>query len=594
IHKNKEVVFFYNMSNRPATSPSWKEYSFTGQADKDADTVVLGGFLMGKGSLLVDHVRLSVKEGNEWKDIPLENGSFEKKDSSNNDWHYNQRLAGYHYATETTDVQDGSRALAITSTQDAGHPSDEPNAQPLYDHYPRPGEYVQPILVPGISCTVPLALYGDKEHTWPMGDTNALALLKRRIQVAHPTTVNGDTLAVRLGGVIITWNVFRHFFAYWEDASATPDQLLEKGLTKAATDKNRYDFLQTLRLMTAPLNDGHINIFLQGDTIRQGYAPLVFAVAEGRLVIDKVLDSSLRPALAPGDVVSVINGQPAGSYLAGLDQYASGSPQLKVFRDLINLTVGPRDSLLTLGVVRADGAHNIKVERTMEWQAWNHAKSNRPSGWIKPGIFFIDIDRDPMDSINKWMPQLAKAKAIICDLRGYPNGNDGLIRHFLDKEEDTKWMFVPKITYPDYQHVTYNSGGWHLTPDSPHLQAKVFFLTDGSAISYAESYMGFIKDLHLATVVGQPTAGTNGNVNPFYLPGGFRVSFTGMLVKDHNGGKHHLKGIVPDVPVERTIKGIREGKDEFLEKAIRLAEEKNDGQAPNKLPLSSVKKSTPN
>ena len=113
--------------------------------------------------------------------------------------------------------------------------------------------------------------------------------------------------------------------------------------------------------------------------------------------------------------------------------------------------------------------------------------------------------------------------------------------------------------------------GWNMHPINPHLNGKVFFITDGSAISYAESYMGFIKDLHLATIIGQPTAGTNGNINPLLLPGGYHINFTGMLVKDHQGGKHHLKGIVPDVPVERTIQGIREGRDEMLDKALELA-----------------------
>jgi C-terminal processing protease CtpA/Prc len=132
-------------------------------------------------------------------------------------------------------------------------------------------------------------------------------------------------------------------------------------------------------------------------------------------------------------------------------------------------------------------------------------------------------------------------------------------------------MYVPQVTYPDYQQVTYSEGGWNMHPINPRLYGKAFFLTDGSAISYAESYMGFIKDLHLATIIGQPTAGTNGNINPLFLPGGYHVNWTGMLVKDHQGGKHHLKGIVPDVLVERTIKGIREGRDEILDKALELA-----------------------
>ncbi len=51
------------------------------------------------------------------------------------------------------------------------------------------------------------------------------------------------------------------------------------------------------------------------------------------------------------------------------------------------------------------------------------------------------------------------------------------------------------------------------------------------------------------------------------------VSWTGMLVKNHDGSKHHLKGITPDIYIERTLKGIKEGRDEFLEKGIELAEQ---------------------
>jgi C-terminal processing protease CtpA/Prc len=82
--------------------------------------------------------------------------------------------------------------------------------------------------------------------------------------------------------------------------------------------------------------------------------------------------------------------------------------------------------------------------------------------------------------------------------------------------------------------------------------------------------MGYIEGYKLATIIGQPTAGANGNVNVFTLPGNIRISFTGMKVVKHNGEKHHAVGIIPDILVSKTIKGIKEGRDEFLEKAISL------------------------
>lgn len=64
--------------------------------------------------------------------------------------------------------------------------------------------------------------------------------------------------------------------------------------------------------------------------------------------------------------------------------------------------------------------------------------------------------------------------------------------------------------------------------------------------------------------------GTNGNINPFMIPGGYQVIFTGMKVLKHDGSVHHGVGILPTVPAHRTISGVTAGKDELLEKALEV------------------------
>jgi C-terminal processing protease CtpA/Prc len=90
--------------------------------------------------------------------------------------------------------------------------------------------------------------------------------------------------------------------------------------------------------------------------------------------------------------------------------------------------------------------------------------------------------------------------------------------------------------------------------------------------------MGIIEHYKLGAIVGGPTAGTNGNVNPFTLPGGYTVTWTGMKVLKHDGSRHHGVGIKPTVSVSRTIAGVAAGKDEFLEKAIEVVS--GDGAPP--------------
>lgn len=132
-------------------------------------------------------------------------------------------------------------------------------------------------------------------------------------------------------------------------------------------------------------------------------------------------------------------------------------------------------------------------------------------------------------------------------------------------------MHVARITGPFGQHEGWESAGWNLTPASPRVGGKVVFLTDGRAISYAESVMGYVSDRKLGTVVGSTTAGTNGNVATSTVPGGFAVTFTGMRVTRHDGQTpFHLVGVAPDVAAAATVAGLRAGRDEVLERALAV------------------------
>lgn len=136
-------------------------------------------------------------------------------------------------------------------------------------------------------------------------------------------------------------------------------------------------------------------------------------------------------------------------------------------------------------------------------------------------------------------------------------------------------MQTPQIVYPDHDKIIgFTKHNWidGMKAREPYLGDKnVIFITDGRAISYAESVMGYIEGYKLATIVGQPTAGTNENVNPFTLPGGYKVIWTGMKVIKHDGSQQHGIGILPNVYIEKTIQGVKDGRDDFLDKALELA-----------------------
>ena len=116
--------------------------------------------------------------------------------------------------------------------------------------------------------------------------------------------------------------------------------------------------------------------------------------------------------------------------------------------------------------------------------------------------------------------------------------------------------------------MAFEFSNWPVLPASPRIRARTAFLIDGRAISYAETWLGMVEHYRLAELVGEPTAGTNGNITTQHLPGGYDVTFTGMKVLKHDGTRHHGVGILPTVPVSPTLAGVVAGRDEQLEKAI--------------------------
>jgi C-terminal processing protease CtpA/Prc len=71
----------------------------------------------------------------------------------------------------------------------------------------------------------------------------------------------------------------------------------------------------------------------------------------------------------------------------------------------------------------------------------------------------------------------------------------------------------------------------------------------------------------LASIIDQRTR----LLNIFDLSDGYRIACTGIKVFIHDGSQLHSIGILPGIYMEKTIKGVKEGRDEFLEKAVEAA-----------------------
>lgn len=616
--------FFDNMGDRPITKREWTQYEIIGDVDEDAETINIGLMLIGNGVAGLDVVAFEAigkkGEGNEPPRPLTERGLanltafarlygyvrfFHPSDeAAAADWErfLIEGVAAVEPAKDAAELAAALQRLfaplaPTVRVHEAGQaPPPEPlppaamimywkhtgvglgNTQGPYmslrieakpsAKLPSPAEPFTADLGGGVACVVPLAVPHDGNRTLPA----AAAKLVQKSTKPENFRPSGDDRTTRLANVIIAWNVFQHFYPYFDVVKTDWPGELSTALNRAAVDADQHAFLRTLRRLVAALHDGHGRVSLDaaGATVP---LPLTWDWIEGKLVVTHVA-GPLAADVQRGDVIVRIDGKPASTCLEECEAEISGAtPQWRRWRALEDLRLGPPDSSVLLNVQRRPGVvKSVKAERLLQTTDAEPVREPRPEPVeeIRPGIMYVDLDRIDDKAFAAALPKLNEATGIIFDLRGYPS-RVGVqpISHLIAEPVTCAQWHIPATLRPDREGMTFNFSNWKVPPKEPKWKAKAAFITDGRAVSYAETYLGIIEHYKLAEIVGAATAGTNGNVNPFRLPGGYMITWTGMKVFKHDGSVHHGVGIQPTIPVQRTIAGAAAGTDEFLEAAIK-------------------------
>jgi hypothetical protein len=358
--------------------------------------------------------------------------------------------------------------------------------------------------------------------------------------------------------------VLQHFYPYFDVVDVDWNEQLTIALTETLEVESEFEFWMLLKKLFVALQDGHgwVSHPVLGQST--GWFPIGVVWVENQVVAV----SSDVSEIQPGDLIVDVDGIPAAQVLEEQEQYLPGSPQFKRIHATWKFGYGLRDSVATLTVLRDDDELQVNIGRT----AGYILGEPRPQmiTELLDGIWYVDLDRAGYLAIEPYLDTLAGATGVIFDLRGYTY-DFGMISHLIDDTVLSPIFNLPHAIYPDREDlVEWDVATWSLSPREPRITGQVVFLTDASAVSAAETYMGIIEGYGLAEIVGRPTAGANGNINPFILPGQYTCYWTGMKVLKHDGSQHHLIGILPTVPVERTLEAVREGRDEDLETAIAI------------------------
>ncbi|WP_340678998.1 S41 family peptidase [Paraglaciecola sp.] len=547
--------FFDNMSDRPIQNTGWMEVVLQGRIDATAEQLVFGLMLNGSNQAYVDYIRLEVQaDDGTWQKVEVNNSEMDDWSEDTLDHWFVAK--GTYKPQKAQDVCDACNAVYLGPEY-----SLMSQGQTLFSTSPKKEEVFSSQISEQIHLHMPLVVLGDEHHTYPIATHRAKILLNK----IQDVQLNFKDKYTQISDVIVLWNSIQHFYPYFDQIDDTWSNVLVNSLDAIEQELNEGQFEERLKLMVVAFQDGHGRLYnpRKNDLM----LPVLFDLVEEQIVVTK----SLTPDLEIGDVVVKIAGKEVNSLFKHKMSLVSGSPQWKRAQALIHLRMWQSGIKVEIVFQRNAKQHSTSVQPGKHYLLKDDVLS--PITSLKNDIYYVDLDRASMQEIAPIIQNIANAKGVIFDLRGYPKNNHKVISHLLSKPDTSdKWMKVPHIIYPDHKFTEWENYNWLLPVAKPHIKSKVVFLTNAKAISYSESVLSFIKHYKLATIVGEATAGANGNINHIALPSGLGVVFTGMRVSKHDGTQHHLIGVKPDVEITRTLQAVKDGRDEYLEKALEIIE----------------------
>ncbi|MBZ5498051.1 MAG: hypothetical protein LAP85_16740 [Acidobacteriia bacterium] len=380
--------------------------------------------------------------------------------------------------------------------------------------------------------------------------------------------------AHRLLAVFRLWGVFDYFFPYKHLLDKPWDDVLEEFIPRVLAVQNELEYAQTMAQMAARGQDSHIGITgsrALSKWLGEMPPPVFIRFIEGKPIVTRILDDKAAAGLRVGDEIVTVDGEQAGARGLRLEQYLAFSTPAGRDRTVESrMLSGDPGSTARLAVRGADAAvREVSVQRP-ERATPAAQRDGEVVRLLDGNIGYADLDRLEVADVPQMFARFRNAVGIIFDMRGYPRS--------------TAWAIAPRINTrkpsaaalffrPLLEAGSTTNRLTFLQPLPPTTtwvyERPTVMLIDERTISQAEHTGLFFKAANGTTFIGSPTTGANGDVTSTVLPGGLRVSFTGHDVRYPDGRQLQRVGLIPDVEVKPTIAGIRAGRDEVLERAVK-------------------------
>jgi hypothetical protein len=418
-----------------------------------------------------------------------------------------------------------------------------------------------------------LLLPGDPIPVWECPKGAVLVSRWRHLGVGHdllhqPFTGATKDRSTRLAGVGMAWSTLAHFYPYWEVTPVDWSAALPGALQEAALAPDNAAYLTALRHLLALARDGHAWAY-DMSAPSPHYAQAKVEIIDGRVFIRQRWGQALNLPLG-GEVLRV-DREPAEARLAKIRALMSAStPGLLDAYAAMRFFLGLPDQALEVEISDLKGQRTVyTLPASARWD--EHPLLLDAIREIAPRVFLADVSRVDESAFSQALPKLVAARGLVFDLRHSAIQRD-FLKHFRPGIHSGIQMFRPISCLPEGAHRTFRVAIDKTRSEGPFYQGKVAVLVGPETGSFGETCLEIVAANHLAPIVGSPTAGTEGDMVHYWLPGNIGTNFSGMKVLHADGSQFQGLGIQPTFPVKHTREALAAGRDEDVERALALIE----------------------
>lgn len=379
------------------------------------------------------------------------------------------------------------------------------------------------------------------------------------------------------------WNIIQYYFPYRHLIEEDWKDVLEEFLPKFVHAQNRLEYTLEIQELVARVHDCHARLLFSDGGLLNYFGnrtpPINMKFVENKLVVTGLSKFGLETGLEVGDVILSVNNKPVQQMLDERLKYIPASNYPTKLRNITKDLLRTHDTLINIELNRDSVTYYKMLKTYTPMELMSDGKSWKPDTCFKMinnGIAYLNHGHLTIDYLSELWLQIAKSKGLIIDIRNYPK--DFYVLNYLSNCLLATEFEFAKSTYGSIKtpglFIFDNPMKAGFKNKNPY-QGKVVILVNENTQSSAEFHTMVYRTHPNATVVGSTTAGADGNVSFIFLPGGISTQFSGIGIYYPDGTETQRVGIVPDVFIEPTIQGIKEGRDEVLEKAIAIIADQN-------------------